>query len=427
VADALSDSSEEETLRALLRSLKACLILSPERAEEIASMDLDAYKSALDDEDLGQIAFDEDVDHAYEALEWRAIVVADLVREAMASYARARSPLDDPWVAWRRGPTNEPAGKFVQSLSEEEFFCARVAHHVHANMGDCRPSSIPTDGDLDDIAGCLETEYAPTWPKWLEVLGPPREATELSSAITAANHDLAEGHSGSTSELGTSIADLSDRVSAFQMPVIERLESIGAQVDALGAPDKFKAEEFLKEALGVEVYSYLSDDARTAALDAERRFRDSGTLDWNSVVANFAKAFEIQLKQRLVPRLAKYLEQRDVLEFPEDEYLPNRNPDRSPRKMQAIIKQSEAVRKLTLPMISIALGSTRPELQEFGRTCGFGLPKLKKLIDDMTLNRNRAAHETRMLFAEASRLREDWLGVTTGDGGIFGALLPKVA
>jgi hypothetical protein len=30
-----------------------------------------------------------------------------------------------------------------------------------------------------------------------------------------------------------------------------------------------------------------------------------------------------------------------------------------------------------------------------------------------------------MTFVDALRLREKWLGVAAGDGGIFGALLPR--
>jgi hypothetical protein len=427
MADAAANLPEEEkTLRALLRALRTCLVRPRERAEKIVCLDLDNYRLASDeDEGLAQTAFDDDVDHAEEVLEWRAIVVADLAGEAMARYARAHSPLDDPWMAWRIEPLREPGAELVHGLNEEEFFCARVAYHIHSNLDIRRPSSVPTDGDLEDIPDYLEIEHGWTWRDWLEVLGPPQKGADLKSATASAKHDVTGGHTRSDSEVGIKIAELADQVSAFQMPTIERLESIGTQVDAQGAPNRFKAEEFLREALGVPVYSSLSDDARTAALDAERRFRDLGTLDWNSVVSEFAKAFEIQVKQRFVLRLAQHLKQKDVLEFPEDEYIPNRNPGKPPIKKQAIIKYGKALPMLTFGMISMALTSERSELKEFSQSSGVDLSALKKLIDDLNLDRNKGAHETRMSFAEAARLREDWLGIATGDGGIFGALLPK--
>ena len=343
----------------------------------------------------------------------------------MSNYASGRSPLDDPWMAWRtEAPEGAPAG-FVHSLKEEEFFCARVAYHVHSNLHHDRHSSVPTDGDIEDIPGYLETEHGWTWREWLEVLGPPVAGSPLGLAIGAAKDDISGRRDRSEPGVAVEIAELEDQVSAFQMPTIERLESIGTKIDALGAPDRFKAEEFLKAALGIQVYSSLSDDARTAALEAERRFRDSGTLDWNSVASQYAKAFEIQVKQRFVPSLAQYLEQKGVREFPEDEYLPSSNPDRSPRKKDAIIRCGRAVPKLPLGMISIALTSERDELRDFCQSLGRDRSSLKKLINGVSLDRNQGAHETGMSFAEVSRLRQDWLGLATSDGGIFGALLPK--
>lgn len=398
------------------------MIRTRERAEEIACLDLDNYRSAFPEEqDLAQTAFEDDVDHAEEVLEWRAVVVADLVGEAMSAYARARSPLDDPWIAWRREPVDEPAGEFVRSLKEEEFFCGRVAYHVHAALNISRPSSVPTDGDLEDLPGHLETEAAGTWVEWLDVLGVSGDTAVLHSAITAANRDLDEGYSRSNSVVEGRIAELTDQISAFQMPTIERLDSIGGKVDALGAPNRFKAEELLKEALGAEVYSSLCGDAQTAALDAERRFRDRETLDWNSVTAELAKAFEIQVKQRFVPFLAEFLRQKGITVFPDNEPLPgSRDRTRWP-----IIWNGRALQSLHLGEIEKALGSSLPELQEFGRTHGFDLAALRKLIGETSSYRNLAVHETRMTFVDALRLRQKWLGAATHDGGIFGALLPK--
>ena len=143
------------------------------------------------------------------------------------------------------------------------------------------------------------------------------------------------------------------------------------------------------------------------------------------MASEYAKAFEIQVRQRFVPRLAQYLEQRGVHEFPEDEYLSSSNPNRSPVKKQAIIKNGRAVAKLSLGMISIALTSESAELREFCRSLERDRSWLQRLIDELSLDRNRSAHETGMSFAEVARLRKEWLGVAAGDGGIFGALLPK--
>lgn len=285
---------DHETLRALLRSLRACLIITQERAEAIAHLELEDYRSQFDDHEakrvgcepglLAQSAFDEEVSEAWDVLMWRAIVVADLVGEAVSSYAGNHSPLADPWMMWREEPPSGPEGEFVHGLTEEEFFCARIAYHVHSDSGIPRPDSVPTDGDIEDVPGYLETEPAGTWREWLEVLGPQQKAGHLSSVIDMAKRELTEGRARPGGGVEARLAEIKDEVAAFQMPVIELLERMGAKIDALGAPNRFKAEESLKAASGEAVYSKLSDDARTALLDAERRFRDPETLDWNSVV-----------------------------------------------------------------------------------------------------------------------------------------------
>lgn len=130
------------------------------------------------------------------------------------------------------------------------------------------------------------------------------------------------------------------------------------------------------------------------------------------------------MKQRFVPHLAEYLKDKGLLELPRDENLPGWSPNRPPKRMEPIIKGGKPVPRLTLGNVSIALGSTRPELREFSQSSGLDLSAVKEVIDKGTLDRNRATHETGIQFAETSRLREDWLGVP-GSGGIFGALLPK--
>lgn len=318
----------EEALRALFGALKTCLVWNRERAEKIACLDLDNYRGLgrdpSEDESLARVAFDDDVDHAEDVLVWRAVVVGYVVGEAMSNYASARSPLDDPWMAWRTEAPEGPSAGFVHGLKEEEFFCARVAYHLHSNLHLDRHPSVPTDGDIEDIPEYLKTEHGWTWREWLEVLGPPVTGSPLSLAIGAAKDDISGGRDRSEPEVAVKIAELVDKVSAFQMPTIERLESIGTKIDALGAPDRFKAEEFLKGALGVPVYSSLSDDARTAALEAERRFRDSGTLDWNSVASEYAKAFEIQVnrKQFTRPRSPHCADLNPLLGFPTGHAIP---------------------------------------------------------------------------------------------------------
>lgn len=74
---------------------------------------------------------------------------------------------------------------------------------------------------------------------------------------------------------------------------------------------------------------------------------------------------------------------------------------------------------LTLGMISVALGVEYKPLREFGADHGIELRAIKQWIDEVNATRNIDAHEVRMSFADASRIRERWLGVRSSDGGFL--------
>ena len=223
-------------------------------------------------------------------------------------------------------------------------------------------------------------------------------------------------------EIGRRLSDLVDKVdsvASVQMPMIDYLERISAAVDNLGPQSRFSVEEALKKVLGERVYSFLCDDAKIALLDAEHRFLDRESLDWNSVAAGFAKALELQLIQRFLPKLADYLKNRNILRFPNGDRLDNG------KEITPIINHGKVETRSTLGAISIALCLKKPELEEFGRESGTDLHVLGKLIYEVSGSRNVGAHAIGMSFAEVSTLRGRWFGPESRDGGIFGLLCPK--
>jgi hypothetical protein len=217
------------------------------------------------------------------------------------------------------------------------------------------------------------------------------------------------------------LSDLNDRidsVAATQMPMIDSLERIEAAVSRLGQQTKFKIEEKLKEVLGLGVYSVLCDDTKIVLMDAERRFGDEGTIDWNSVVENLAKGLEFQLKQRFLERLARYLSSRNIDSFPmNDETLPNGN-----KKLRAIIWKGKPNAYSTLGWILNALQSRNPVLADFAREKAVDLSAVVSWIQKISAFRNKAAHEVGMSCTDALRLRGQWFGIPNGDGGAFGTV-----
>lgn len=240
------------------------------------------------------------------------------------------------------------------------------------NLGQCS-QCIPTDGDIEDIAPYMETENAHTWPQWFEILGEPPKGIRYNSMLrlaeAAARRDMGgEGSVRVSPKFDRRMADLTglidkvDSVAASQIPMIDSFERMTAAVERLGPQNRFKLEENLKRELGERIYSSLCDDAKIALLDAERRYCDRDTIDWNSVTAGFAKAFELQLKQCFLPKLADFLKNRNILRFPNGDRLPNGN------EIWPIINRGKVETRSTLGAISNALSLKKPELEDFVAT-----------------------------------------------------------
>ncbi len=81
----------------------------------------------------------------------------------------------------------------------------------------------------------------------------------------------------------------------------------------------------------------------------------------------------------------------------------------------------------TLGLITNAFTREPELLQEFGRAYGVDSKALLKWTAQVRPERNTGVHQCGMSFAEISRLRGEWLGLSTGDGGAFRALVPRTA
>ena len=217
------------------------------------------------------------------------------------------------------------------------------------------------------------------------------------------------------------ISDLTDKVdsvAAAQMPMIDAVERMQTTLGAFAARDKFKIEENLKNILGWKVYSSLCDDARNALIEAERQFMDQGVVDWNSAVACIGRAFEQQLKQYVLPALAEHLRAHGLMTFP------NGEKSRSGKPIPAIIEHGRANQRAMLAWISMSLELNNPLLEEFARKRNIDISALKKSINGVMPDRNLAVHGSGMNFANASRVRGQWLGIGN-TGSIFAAMCPR--
>jgi hypothetical protein len=130
----------------------------------------------------------------------------------------------------------------------------------------------------------------------------------------------------------------------------------------------------------------------------------------SNIVADIAKAFEMQLKQVVLPALAEYLAARNVLQFPRDPTALRDGP---------VIAGGRPTQRLNLGAIEITLRSTDAEFTEFCRLCGIDLIALRSATNDVIGYRNVAVHQATLPPHQVAELRDTWLGVDLGNGGIF--------
>ena len=114
----------------------------------------------------------------------------------------------------------------------------------------------------------------------------------------------------------------------------------------------------------------------------------------------------------------KFLNHRKILSFPDNELL-----DENRRGQQILIAGRQNDRLTSLGAIALALDSPRKEIPEFCATRDIDLIRLRNVIDSVMKYWNRAVHRRSISFETARRVREELLGVASGNGGVFGALV----
>ncbi len=355
----------------------------------------------------------------------------------------------NPWRVWRLGIQHSQVCDFVQRLTNREFLIVLMARNL-AQIGvksTGRVLTVPSDGDLDSLEGILTARMELDRHVWKSILSEhfiirTLHITNLDvTAGTAKSHktsrhsDLenldwqqllylawcgaleqaAVEESGPRYSVEKAVIDLKESLSAYQMPVIDLLERLVEQTrDNQGKP---AAEESLRTALGSRVYDSLTPASLTSALGAEQILQDPHFAAPSHGVAALGLAFELELKNGFLGQFCKFLNQRTIRWFPDNEWL-----DENRRRPQILIRGRQNDR-LTLGDIARSLESPRSEIPEFCATYDIDLIRLRKAIDIVKRYRNQAAHHPSIPFVTARQIREELLGVVSGNGGVFGALV----
>ena len=78
--------------------------------------------------------------------------------------------LRNPWRIWRFSGDCSPVAVFVQGLKDDEFLIALTARNLTQIGVGFKPTTLPTDGDLDALEGVLSTEIKTDRSDWQNIL-----------------------------------------------------------------------------------------------------------------------------------------------------------------------------------------------------------------------------------------------------------------
>ncbi|MEO8660884.1 MAG: hypothetical protein ABI693_20600 [Bryobacteraceae bacterium] len=400
---------------------------------------------------------DQQAEDWLKALHMRAGQLAAFTGLLMARYEETHIPRfgesshfsENPWLVWRRDEASSAVKRFVRGLSEVEFLTALIAKHICElkAFDHVPPLKLPTDGDLKDVDKSLVVEKATDVETWTKLLSanftrhrlyihslnfqqPDQTKSERKSRISdfseldwerilylascAATKEASgvEPSNGNVPEFSP-LTDRLDSISAARM--IGLLEHIASNVKA---KDSKAAENTLETALGSQICGFLVPEAWTNAVAAEVILHDITFPNPGVGIGTLCTAFECELKYGLLTRFCIFLRTRRINYWP-DGKMEDGN------WWPLLMKGGNINDRLSMERISVAFTSRRPELEEFCISEGIDLSNLRGTIGYVKEYRNPHAHGGVLTFAQAQRIRERLLGISTGNGGVLGTLVPR--
>jgi hypothetical protein len=404
---------------ALFRTLACSLDLSTERVDKLAKATWVFAEGDVQDADDFDEGFNVHRDFIEECLAWRALLLAEFTGQAMDLYARTLSDASHIWSEWRLHKEGGLSA-LLQRCPDDSITAALMAKWV---FGSCRlrPDEVlialPADGDLAPIPGLLIVDETDDRDDWEEMLGDPPKSlipsNLLSMAYTAARMEMSGGQEkfeADLTEVSRSLRDLGDRLesnSALQLPIIDLLERVLRCVDRAS---RQKGEDSVVTHLG-PTYAKLHPQAQESVVAAEQIFlaNDFGSRDL--VVFCLARAFELQVKKVLLRKLVSHLRDANIRDYPD-----------TSMKLR-LLENGREPKNLTLGGIQKNLSVDHPELFRFCQAHGISVERLRASFASVLELRNCATHEPDFSSWRIREIHDEWLGVSTGDGGILASIV----
>lgn len=440
------DRNTLSSLHDLLMQCIQALKIDRQRAKDLLSREWNADHSTTEGQRLL---------HWARMLELRAGLVCASAGAQMVAYEETHDSQGHPWTEWRTSKDDIAIVRFVRELSDKEFLTALLSRNVC--LIDAAPRSptrlvLPTDGDLIAIPGTLAIEQKTKVREWEEILSQnfitrtlmlrnfcedtgTSEAEEVTSrsdrdglnwgqiislSRAAAVRESSLAKAADEIPLSKTLSDLLDTIGSLrggQTAIFDLLDRIAGK--SRNERRRAAGNESLKIALGDRIHRLLSADALTSAISAEQLLHDQDLANPGLGIMALCIAWETELKAGLLAKFCTFLRHRNIRNFPD-----SGGGDKRDRRHQILIDGHQAHR-LTLGDIKIAFDSTQPEILEFCKAENIDFSALRREIEVIQNHRNSFAHGKTIPFVTAHRIREQILGVVSGDGGAFKLLFPK--
>jgi hypothetical protein len=362
---------------------------------------------------------------------WRAVRLGCHVGRFMSAFASTFPERGDLWVKWRKGEICGWVPASVRAIDRQLFITGLLARNLLLVRSWPKEDEgvlwVPTDGDLDSVPGFVRTEVTSDMEEWEEVLGePPKDLNLLGIlylAHVAAVAEVEEFEAGPNEPGAVQAArDRSNRKEEMFHAIMnahnesrEREDVLIAQVERvverMTSSDLYTCEAALEEELA-DVYSRLKPEARSQLLAAEQIYRTQGFAAPGMIVHAIATAFEIQMRQSVLPELFAYLKFKNVRKLPP---LPEwKDADR-----RTVWETGMKADNYTLGEMLWVLRHTHPAICEFFALAGLDRLGVLKALEEVRARRNVPAHGRPLDPGTTKAIRADWFHWGSRPGGIF--------
>lgn len=418
----------------LLRQFQATLKLADGDLKRLIFFGPEDYEESGDYEVVLEVELNETI---RPVCAWRAVRLGCHIGRFMSTFDGTFEEPGDLWLKRRRGEVPGPTSDFIRSLDPQLFTLGLAARNLllvrHWPEEEGGTLWLPSDGDLAPVSDLVRVEATSDLEDWEEILGkPPQDLNPLGLLYLVGQAANAQAQEPATDfALLRSIKDQLDHIESQTRSHQDSLDAIRAQQEAeinhlermvayLSSTDRHACEQALLTDLP-GVYGNLVPQARSLFLTAEQLYRTRDIAAPAVIVHALAAAFEVQLRQGVLPGLFEHLGSRNVKRLmPQADWR-----DTEQRPVYSHGRSNPE--KFTLGEMERLFRLSEPAIHEYCGLHRLSHDDVHKAVEAVQNPRNAAAHGRSIDIGTAVAIRCDWLNWGGKRGGIFAVLFPTPA